>query len=228
MKRYTVLVMKNGGRPAEEGDVSSALGLYAETCRILLQVVKHSVRRKIVDKNLHLVYALIYHQRDFNSILRAKFSPFTPADTEKIKAVMTEADNIVQDHSARTAEKAMDALKKKSNRLKGLKTSGNGVRTRNDSGDSVSAISDSTMNGMEDFKFTYEEEADPETFFIPYVWEVIVSTVTSSSLEWDKSNIKVFALVHHVADAVLPTTTDAENGAVLPTGTYAEDAGDVV
>lgn len=72
MKRYTVLVMKNGGKPAEEGDVSSMLGMYAEACRILLQVVKHSVRRKVVEKNLHLVYALVYHQRDFNTILKAK------------------------------------------------------------------------------------------------------------------------------------------------------------
>ena len=30
MKRYTVLVMKNGGKPAEEGDVSSVMGMYAE------------------------------------------------------------------------------------------------------------------------------------------------------------------------------------------------------
>ncbi len=30
MKRYTVLVMKNGGRAAKEGDVSSVLGMYAE------------------------------------------------------------------------------------------------------------------------------------------------------------------------------------------------------
>ena len=32
MKRYTVLIMKNGGRPADEGDVSSLLGMYAEVC----------------------------------------------------------------------------------------------------------------------------------------------------------------------------------------------------
>lgn len=72
MKRYTLLVMKNGGRPAEEGDVSSMLGMYAEACRILLQIVKQGVRRKVVEKNLDLVYALVYYQRDFNTILKAK------------------------------------------------------------------------------------------------------------------------------------------------------------
>jgi hypothetical protein len=43
--------------------------------------------------------------------------------------------------------------------------------------------------------FTYEEESDPEVFFVPYVWEIIVSVVTSSSIEWDTDKIKVFALL---------------------------------
>jgi hypothetical protein len=72
MKRYTILVMKNGGKPAEEGDVTSTLGMYAEACRILLQVVKHGVRRKVVESNLHLVYSLAYNQREFNTILKSK------------------------------------------------------------------------------------------------------------------------------------------------------------
>jgi hypothetical protein len=71
-KRYTILVMKNGGKPAADGDVTSTLGMYAEACRILLQVVKHAVRRKVVDTNLHLVYALVYNQRDFNTIIKSK------------------------------------------------------------------------------------------------------------------------------------------------------------
>jgi len=80
------------------------------------------------------------------------------------------------------------------------------------------------MNGMEDFKFTYEEEADPETFFVPYVWEVIVSTVTSSSLEWDRMNIKVFAIMRHVVDGL------SEGGEVLAANAneFAKDVGDVV
>ena len=59
-----------------------------------------------------------------------------------------------------------------------------------------STISDSTMNGMEDFKITYEEEGDLETFFVPYIWDVIVSTVTSNTLEWDRMNIEVFPIMH--------------------------------
>ena len=72
LKRYTILVMKNGGKPAADGDVTSILGMYAEACRILLQVAKHAVRRKVVETNLHLVYALVYNQREFNTIIKSK------------------------------------------------------------------------------------------------------------------------------------------------------------
>ena len=47
----------------------------------------------------------------------------------------------------------------------------------------------------DDFTFTYEEEADPEIFFVPYVWEVIVCVITSATMEWEKSRIKVFPLL---------------------------------
>ena len=45
---------------------------------------------------------------------------------------------------------------------------------------------------MGDFTFTYEEEADPEVFFVPYVWEVIVCVATASSIEWKKDKFRYF------------------------------------
>jgi hypothetical protein len=50
MKRYTVLVMKNGGKPAEEGDVSSLLGMYAEVS---------SVENSILGLNVQLDHSQI-------------------------------------------------------------------------------------------------------------------------------------------------------------------------
>ena len=47
----------------------------------------------------------------------------------------------------------------------------------------------------DDFTFTYEEETDPEIFFVPYVWEVIVCVMTSATMEWDKRRIQVFPLL---------------------------------
>jgi len=57
------------------------------------------------------------------------------------------------------------------------------------------AVSDKKKTEEDDFTFTYEEEADPEIFFVPYVWEVIVSVTTAGSIEWTKENIKVFPLL---------------------------------
>eukprot|EP00979_Chaetoceros_neogracilis_P003148 scaffold535_cov225-Chaetoceros_neogracile.AAC.5 len=97
----------------------------------------------------------------------------------------------------------MEALRENANILKSLRVDSNRRRSQssNSSVSNDSTISDSTMNGMEDFKFTYEEESDPETFFIPYVWEAIVCTVTASSLEWDRMNIKAFAIIHHLSNS---------------------------
>lgn len=236
MKRYAILVMKNGGKPAEDGDVTSTLGMYAEACRILLQVVKQGVRRKVVESNLHLVYALAYNQREFNTILKSKSSPFLSADTIKIRAVMEEAEKIIQQAPNRTAESSMLALREHVQVFKSLRESGRRKRS-NSSSSSISndsTMSDSTMNGMEDFKFTYEEESDPEIFFIPYVWEVIVCTITSSSLEWDKEHIQVFPIMHHVAPTVDDSTAinyeTNDTGDMLTTRNkdFSKDVDDIV
>lgn len=116
---------------------------------------------------------------------------------------MTEANELIQKAPNRSAEKSMEELRNNSHVFKGLKVKDGRRRVHSiNSTDSIdSDISDSTMNGMADFKFTYEEEADPETFFIPYLWSVIVCTVASSLVEWDKRNIKVFAITHHARGA---------------------------
>ena len=117
----------------------------------------------------------------------------------------------------------MEVLRENTSVLKSLRVDGNRRSTQSSNGSvsNDSTISDSTMNGMEDFKFTYEEESDPETFFIPYVWETIVCTVTSSSLEWDRMNIKAFAIMHHLSngggDVEVPSNSE-----------FAEDVDDVV
>jgi len=198
--------------------------MYAEACRILLQLVKQGVRRKVVEKNLHLVYALVYNQRDFNTILKSKSCPFRPTDTEKIRAVIKVADELINKIPNRTASLSMEELRKNVHLFKGLRVKEGRKRVHSiNSTDSVdSDISDSTMNGMEDFKFTYEEEADPETFFLPYTWSVIVCTATSSMLEWDKKNIKVFPIMHHAHD---PSKKELSSSS---TGEFVEDVDEMV
>ena len=33
-----------------------------------------------------------------------------------------------------------------------------------------------------------------ETFFVPYVWDVIICTLTSTTMEWSRSKIRIFPL----------------------------------
>ena len=148
---------------------------------------------------------------------------------ERVDSVITAADKVIRDASARTAENAMEVLQ---NSVEVLKSSlSSSRRKRADSSTSIetgstssttSDMTDMTMSGMEDFTFTYEEEADPEVFFVPYCWDVIVSTVTASSLEWHKSKIRVFPINENVSLG--------DEGDVAPSiaGNYAEDVGDVV
>jgi hypothetical protein len=63
------------------------------------------------------------------------------------------------------------------------------------------------MSDLGNLTFTYEEEADPEVFFVPYIWDVIVCTLTTTTttMEWDRAKIRLFPLNEEV-DAILPGT----------------------
>jgi hypothetical protein len=65
----------------------------------------------------------------------------------------------------------------------------------------------SDMSDLGNLTFTYEEEADPEVFFVPYIWDVIVCTLTTTTttMEWDRAKIRLFPLNEEV-DAILPGT----------------------
>ena len=122
----------------------------------------------------------------------------------------------------------MNALKDSSDELKGLhigKRERKSLPSSDDSFSSYSDISDSTVGGVEDFRFTYEEEQDPEIFFLPYVWEIVVSVVTASSLEWSKRNIEIFAISSSVASE---ENYDGQGNTTVGGGDYAEDIADVV
>jgi hypothetical protein len=81
----------------------------------------------------------------------------------------------------------------------------------------------------EDFQFTYEEEADPEVFFVPYIWEVIVCAVTASTVEWEKHAIQVFPLLEaeEVPSDVLEGADELGASAMIA-NVFALDAMDMV
>ena len=141
--------------------------------------------------------------------------------------MIQKADALISSASTRTAEKTLEVLQKSTDVLKGKSSKSNRLlssasSTTDDS--TISTASSSTVSGMEDFRFTYEEEADPEIFFVPYMWEVLVCCVSASTLEWNKREIKVFALMEPMMNDVNDMEQIVESG----NGMYAKDEADVV
>ena len=120
---------------------------------------------------------------------------------------MTTASRAIEkDSNARTATRALKVLSEN------LQTVRNAVVENN-----------KRRSEPEDFAFTYEEEADPEIFFVPYVWEVIVCVLTSTSIEWNKGQIRVFPLLDEE-----PEEEETENGSgEFRIPQFAQDVSDV-
>jgi len=71
-KRYITLLAENGGEVEVEGDLQTSLGMHGETCRTLLQLIRHAIRRKYLEKNIHVVYALLLEQGIFQKMCHCK------------------------------------------------------------------------------------------------------------------------------------------------------------
>jgi len=182
IKRY--LQLRREHPDNDDDDLTTPTSMHGEAARTLLCTLKHCVSAKNLETNLHVVYALVYHQSDFKRLFAAtggsSSSPFVKSEVSRILTVITTAARIIdEDGTARTAPKALKILRDHIDEVK-------------------EAVTDRRKRATaeaEDFTFTYEEEADPEIFFVPYLWEVIVCVVTSTSIEWNKNRIQVFPLL---------------------------------
>jgi Dyggve-Melchior-Clausen syndrome protein len=70
MKRYLALLQENPNN--DDDDLTTPTSMHGEAVRTLLCVLQHCLCRKSIDKNLHIVYALVYHQSDFNRLFNTK------------------------------------------------------------------------------------------------------------------------------------------------------------
>jgi hypothetical protein len=136
-------------------------------------------------------------------------NPFKESEIGRVKVVTATAASLLEkDGNARTANKALKVLADNIETIR--KGIGETRRKRDDA---------------EDFMFTYEEEADPELFFVPYVWEVIVCVLSSASIEWHKNQIAVFPLLEEDAEEDDDVSHDTSES-VIPQ--FARDVTDVV
>jgi hypothetical protein len=214
MKMHLKLSTSSSGQETKEqrGEIEDFLttpvSMYDEVARTLLETIYKCLAPKTIERNLHLVYALVYHQADFVRVLSGK-KLYATKLLERIQSVISEASKIIQDEGARTASKALSVLE---GRVEHLQKIAEATKRKKES---------------EDIVFTYEEEVDPEIFFVPYVWETIVSVVTSGTIEWKKDDIHAFPLLDPAGEE--STWADGSSNAPEPTsGQFSEDVSEVV
>jgi Dyggve-Melchior-Clausen syndrome protein len=258
MKRYTAMRQENAAAGIEvddedEDDLSSPTAMHGEVARTLLRVLKHCLGPRSIEGNLHLVYALVYHQADFKKAIGSTTTQASPlfkkSEISRVQKVIHAATSIIEQADTRTATRALKVLSENAEKMK-------------------QAVADNRKRSdVEDFTFTYEEEVDPEIFFVPYVsyhgfayhenswsftdlpsthqkcinslvqvWEVIVCAVTASSIEWKKNAIQVFPLLQMEDEEEEEPSAlaggQSQNGDDLPeaavAGGFAKDVSDVV
>eukprot|EP00934_Nitzschia_sp_Nitz4_P004406 Nitzschia sp. Nitz4//scaffold66_size103028//44609//47635//NITZ4_004498-RA/size103028-snap-gene-0.139-mRNA-1//-1//CDS//3329556350//4396//frame0 len=183
----------------QEDRSTTSVEMYEEIARSLLRLIHHCVLPKHLERNIHLVYMLVYHQSDVMKLLKHETALYPRKLVERILWVTEEASSILMECGARSTTKALKALEDQIERL--LVENGGGTKKRK-----------SHVDGNNEFTFSYQEEADPEIFFVPYVWETIVCVVTASSIEWQTNDIQAFALLDEpdpVAEGETMTTTSA-------------------
>lgn len=74
LKKYTSMHIddnKGDGDAVQEGD-SLLLDMYAEVSHTLLRLIKDTLAQKNIERNLGVVYALVYHQADFKKVFAMK------------------------------------------------------------------------------------------------------------------------------------------------------------
>ena len=135
--------------------------------------------------------------------------PFRKSEYSRIQKVINGASAAIEkEGDGRTAAKALKVLLENVEALQKL------------------VVEKKRRTADDDFTFTYEEEADPETFFVPYVWEVTVCCVTASSIEWNKDKIQVFPLLDEDEAVELPL--DAVAAQQVDPTKFSKDVSDVV
>lgn len=75
LKKYVAMTIdeKNNGKGSEDDEEEDTLlSMYSEVSHTLLRLIKHALAQKSIDRNLHLVYALVYHQADFKKVFSMK------------------------------------------------------------------------------------------------------------------------------------------------------------
>jgi hypothetical protein len=243
----------------DNDDESNSLTMYSGVTRTLLGIIKHGLSATNIEGNAHLIYALVYHQTDFLKLCKTKYSVekrnsstskkklYSSKQVARIISVIAKASELIQEESARSAPKVLRVIELQIDDLKAVamttdheitnKSLVKRKQNKNRRSDGNVGREDEDGNGManniaateEEFTFLYEEEADPEVFFVPYIWDLIVCAVTAGAMEWKKDDIKAFALLDEVDEQDLGVEqSPVDFDAPATTENFSQSADDMV
>ncbi len=167
-----------------EAEDAQAHALLSEALRVLLTVFNVCLRPSLLPQNLRLVHYLLYSRRELEPLLAHPAVRGLAAGLEGglgVVPVALQHFGRLFDETEETlsVEKAMGLLEKGARELV--------AQWRGEGGwvDGGGGLADP------DLKFTYEEEQDAESFFVPYVWEVVYAR-TKEEIAWVEGRIRVF------------------------------------
>ena len=167
--------------------IEDAVDMYAEVISTLLGMIKNGLSLKNIDGNIHLIYALVYHQTDFVMLCKTKYSVgtnngssvkkklYSSKQTARIINIIMKASELIQEESARSAPKALRVIESQMGDLKSAamladrettnKAHVKHKQSKNHTSKNGTATNEltlaSTSTTEEEFTFMYEEEADP-------------------------------------------------------------------
>ena len=157
------------------------MSLHRPILAMLVEILNNTIRRG-VEKNPHLLYALMRRAEALDTVEEALVTSATACSISEgdLQSSLDMVNNF--------RILAQFAIDKVDMRLAG--------RVDQDTEDIMVVIRDVLRDGLveplgltfasSELTFSYEEEANPENFFVPYVWQFIVSTSPWMHLTWEQ------------------------------------------
>jgi hypothetical protein len=169
----------------EESEVlAQKRSAYVEFIRLLLGVVSSCLKTKLLPRNPQLIYSLLHRADTFSALQQhSEFAAHvnngpvwsTLARFQAVVEAKTSPDDVLD------ADTVLEIIRGECVSL--LAASSAGSRTGGASRRKTSVEDD-------DASYRYEEEADPEQFFVPYIWKLIQEQ--TPDLCWKVDKITLF------------------------------------
>ncbi|KAG1684514.1 hypothetical protein DVH05_011029 [Phytophthora capsici] len=170
----------------EESEVlAQKQSAYVEFIRLLLGVVSSSLKAKLLPRNPQLIYSLLHRADTFAALQQhSEFAAHvhngpvwsTLARFQAVVDAKTSPDDVLD------ADLVLEIIRGECVSL--LAASSAGSRTGGAFKSKASVEDDDTS-------YRYEEEADPEQFFVPYIWKLIQEQTPDFCWKMDKITLFV-------------------------------------